>query len=31
MMVWELDNSYTKRAKTVETSNPQTQVGSYRG
>jgi hypothetical protein len=29
MMVWELDNDYTDRAKTVEISNPQTQVGSY--
>ena len=31
LMIWELDNSYTKRAKTVETSNPQTQVGTYVG
>ena len=31
MMVWDLDNTYTKRANTVEISNPQTQVGMYRG
>ncbi len=31
MMVWDLDNTYTKRANTVETSNPQTQVGMYAG
>jgi hypothetical protein len=29
MMVWDLDNAHTKRAKTVEISNPQTQVGMY--
>ncbi len=29
MMVWDLENPFTRRAKTVEISNPQTQVGSY--
>jgi hypothetical protein len=29
MLVWVLDNEHTKRAKTFETSNPQTQIGIY--
>jgi hypothetical protein len=29
MMVWDLDNAFTKRAKTFEASNPQTQIGAY--
>ncbi|MBE2319837.1 hypothetical protein DVA67_027985 [Solirubrobacter sp. CPCC 204708] len=29
MMVWDLDNFDTDRAKTVTYSNPQTQIGSY--
>ena len=28
LMVWDLDNSFTKRANTVAYSNPQTQIGS---
>jgi hypothetical protein len=31
MMVWDLENTYTRRAKTFETSNPQTQIGVYEG
>ena len=31
VMVWSLDNAYTNRAKTVEVSNPQTQIGAYVG
>jgi hypothetical protein len=29
VMVWDLDNAFTNRAKTVEIANPQTQIGAY--
>ena len=29
VMVWDLDNAFTNRAKTFEVSNPQTQIGAY--
>ena len=28
LMIWDLDNSFTKRANTVSYSNPQTQIGA---
>src|SRR5262249_49257766 len=29
VMVWDLDNAFTDRAKTFTVANPQTQIGSY--